>query len=211
MGSQVQNRWVVVFVLAALLWSPKVAVGKDFQISKISVCTNTLKDKLSPCNEVRGAFDKLDRRIFSNSRMHIMVVIEGGNEALSVLDEDGELPVKVAVWRDGDRKPGDISIGIKQDDWDTDGLALQTAVDADGKFRWRTRFWVNVKKAKTVEIEINDALNHTALKTALAQITQANQQIAAATKQATDLDAALTQVANILSLVAQGLSIFAGA
>lgn len=48
------------------------------------------------------------------------------------------------------------------------------------------------------------------LKSALSQMTKANKQIAAAVKQTADLAAALKNVASIIGLISQALTIFAG-
>jgi hypothetical protein len=138
-----------------VVW-PVMAHAQNFQIGKVSVCYNSLKDSASSCSEVSSPFTDLDRRKFSNNRIYVSLTIICGPDAVAFLKANGFLPVNVAVWKDGSRK-SDIPIGLFQDDWDDNGASLTGLFNDQGSFPWRTRFNVNLYGAKSIDLEITDA------------------------------------------------------
>jgi hypothetical protein len=131
---------------------------QNFRVQAIMVCSNTLTSIDSPCTEVKAPFDNLDKRQFSNNRVHFKLTINCEKEGLSFIDSnDNVLPVYIAVWKDGGRKKGDLSVGITQDRWEQDGNALRNLLDQNGNFPWRTRFNLGLDGVRTVAIQVNDA------------------------------------------------------
>ena len=131
------------------------AQSQNFEIGKISVCYNVLKEKSSPCLEVSSLTD-LDRSKFANNRVYVSLAITCGPDAMASLKTNGFLPVNVAVWKDGSRK-SDIPIGILQDDWDSNSSSLTGLFSDQGSFPWRTRFNVGLLGARSIDLEITDS------------------------------------------------------
>jgi hypothetical protein len=131
------------------------AQSQAFRVGNISVCYNKTTN-LGSCSQVDPPFENLKRSRFANRRLYVLLTVICESNALSFLTDNGYLPVNVAVWKDGNRKKGDIPIGIKQDDWDDDEMKLKGVVATEGSFPWRTHFNVSVSDAKSIQMEITD-------------------------------------------------------
>jgi len=133
------------------------AAAQLFRTSPVSVCSNKIKVKTDRCSEVSPPLESLKKTVFPNQRIDFKLIILGDQQAITYLQKNGFLPVKIAVWRDGFRKDTDISIDLSQDDWDSEGDKLVAEFRESGQFTWRTHFYVNINNAQSISIEINDA------------------------------------------------------
>lgn len=147
---------LIAFTIFAVVFAAAPAVAQSFQTSRIFVCSNTIKAKTDRCDEVSAPLDGLKRTAFPNKRIDFKLNIIGQDQAISYLQKNGFLPIKVGVWRNGFRKDADISIDISQNDWDSNGDILATDAYENGRFVWRTFFYVNINDAQSISIEIND-------------------------------------------------------
>ena len=142
-----------------LLWlilQTSPASSQTFRVDKVSLCTNALSDWSSPCMEVSPPYEGLDRNNFANNRVYVKLAIACEDRALSFLKSNGFLPVYVAVWKDGTRKP-DIPVGIAEVDWDRNSNSWISSSAQDGKFVWATFFYVGLFDFKSIELQIVDA------------------------------------------------------
>jgi hypothetical protein len=94
----------------AMLFVVASAAAQNFQTSRISVCSNTIKANTDRCDVVSAPFDGLKRTAFPNKRIDFKLIILGQDQAIAYLRTNGFLPIKIGVWRNGFRKDTDISI-----------------------------------------------------------------------------------------------------
>jgi hypothetical protein len=139
-----------------VLFAATSAAAQSFQTSRISVCSNIIRGNSDRCNEVSAPLVELKRTAFPNKRIDFKLIVIGQEQALTYLQQNGFLPIKVAVWRDGFRRGADTPIDIEQEDWDSERDRWATDVNENGQFTWRTFFYVNINDARSISIEIND-------------------------------------------------------
>lgn len=144
--------------VAVLLATSVLGYSQNFRVQKIMVCANEIKSIESPCTEVRAPFENLDRNKLSKGRIYLKVWIVCEKDAVDFIeDNDGVLPVRIAVWKNSVRRKTDTQAGMTQGLWEQDGEALKEQFNELGSFPWRTHFYVDVRKLRTLSIEINDA------------------------------------------------------
>ncbi|MBP1299776.1 hypothetical protein [Bradyrhizobium elkanii] len=141
--------WVALVVVAA------PAKGQSFRVETIKFCYNKVSDISANCVPVEAPFQGLDRNKFAASNIYVLVSIACEDSALSFLKQTYTLPVIASFTRNGNRY--EISKGILQDDWDSNGDALTNLYQTQGRFPWRTRFSIGISGTSSIELQIVDA------------------------------------------------------
>src|SRR6185295_17504702 len=113
----------IVFFAALVFFAGSLrGQAQNVRIERVTACSNNLKNNDTPCVEVNQPFSGLDRRKFSNGRIDFNVQIRGDAESVSFIENNnGVLPVLVAVWINRSRAKADIDIGISQERWEQQG------------------------------------------------------------------------------------------
>ena len=132
------------------------AHSQSFQVGNLSVCANAIKSRNDVCKEVTS-LSGLKRSEFETNGVHFRFTILGRRDAIEYLRSQNYLPVRVGIWRNGFRFDDDISLDIRQTDWAASGEELTAQVKADGLFRWRTFFHVNLRDSRRISIDISNA------------------------------------------------------
>ena len=146
--------------VAAFCLASTSVFSQNFRVQKIQICANSVLSVDSPCVEVKPPFDNLSRTTFAKSRIDFKIWIAIDGSSLEFIEKNNSvLPVNIAIWRDGSRLDADTNIGITQEKWEQDGAMLAAAVAEHGGTLWRTRGNVQIAGARTIRIEVHDALD----------------------------------------------------
>jgi hypothetical protein len=148
-------------ILIGLIVLPRAARCQNFQVDRIDICSNELSDASTSCNVVRPPYENLSRRQFNIEQIYVRLVIRCNQACIDfIVKNEGVLPIKVAVWKDGiSHNYNDKNIGIGQANWNTDGAKFLATAAADGSFAWRTFFYVSLGSFQSLEFAISDAFD----------------------------------------------------
>jgi hypothetical protein len=97
----------------------------------------------------------ISRSKLTRGRLYFSLTVVGSRETLSYLEKKLHLELSGSIWCDGQRLDT-VQFGMSPREWDRDRPALETQLDNEGLFRWRTYMYTRQIHCSTIEIILRD-------------------------------------------------------
>lgn len=151
-GYQSAAVWPIVVTLAL---SPMQATAAMYVLAapQFSVLVNRDYSVIDPV-DTNGVISR--SKLTDSGHLYFSFKVVGSDAAVAYLKKNGRLEVEANVWANGIKRDT-IEIGITQQQWRDNSIALVDQFNNDGQFTWRTYLYITPYGDDVIEILIRDA------------------------------------------------------